>query len=78
MRRRRWRYADAVGFMSMDVDQKKKKPYRSNLKLTPSRIREGRIAGTMASRLATVATVADSSGNNIDGVDVVMMVQERV
>jgi len=40
-------YADAVGFMSMTVDQKKKEPYRGNLKTTSRPIREGRIAGPM-------------------------------
>jgi len=50
----------------MDVDQKKKAPYRSKWELTPSRpIRESRIAVTMASSLTTVATVADSSGNRV-------------
>jgi len=47
-------YVDAVGFQSMDGEQKKKAPYRS--KLTPSRpVREGRIAVTMASSLTAIA-----------------------
>jgi len=64
-------YADAVGFMSMnvdqkkkDVDQKKKTPYRSK-ELTPSRPIEGPMIPTPASLTiassTTVAAVADNS-----------------